>query len=85
MRWDGTRDGYDIQQLQAVRQRISIPLVASGGAGGLHHFVRVFREASVEGALAASVFHRGELTVADVKTELLHARIPVRPVTLEVS
>jgi cyclase len=73
------REGYDLNQLQAVRERISIPLVASGGAGATSHFVDAFKEAGVDGALAASVFHRQVLTVADVKAALTQNGIPVRP------
>ncbi len=79
MNQDGMREGYDLNQLQAVRERISIPLVASGGAGAASHFVDAFKEAGVDGALAASVFHRQVLTVADVKAALTQNGIPVRP------
>jgi cyclase len=79
MNQDGMREGYDLNQLQAVRERISIPLVSSGGAGATSHFVDAFKEAGVDGALAASVFHRQVLTVADVKAALTQNGIPVRP------
>jgi len=79
MNQDGMRQGYDIDQLKAVRMRVSIPLVASGGAGAVSHFVDVFQKAGVDGALAASVFHRQVLTVADVKAALAQNGIPVRP------
>ncbi len=75
---DGVRQGYDIAQLAAVRARLSIPLVASGGAGTAEHFRDVFREADVSGALAASVFHTGALTVPDLKRRLAEWGVPVR-------
>src|SRR5690606_5704434 len=54
---DGVRQGYDIEQLRAVREICQVPLIASGGAGEMAHFSGVFEQASVDGALAASVFH----------------------------
>lgn len=80
MNQDGVGGGYDIAQLRHLRQNLTIPLIASGGAGTLQHFAQVFLEADVDGALAAGVFHRGELTVAQVKTFLHGERIEVRPV-----
>lgn len=79
MNQDGMRQGYDLAQLQAVRERVSIPLVASGGAGAVSHFVDVFKKAGVDGALAASVFHRQVLSVADVKSALYRHGVAVRP------
>lgn len=76
---DGTRDGYDLRQMKAFRSLCHVPLIASGGAGCTADFVNAFREAKVDGTLAAGVFHRRELTVAQVKTELMEAGIPVRP------
>ncbi|MGE0740230.1 MAG: imidazole glycerol phosphate synthase subunit HisF [Hyphomonadaceae bacterium] len=64
---DGTRDGYDIAQLAAARQRLSIPLIASGGAGAAVHFAEVFAGADVSGALAASIFHFNRVNIADAK------------------
>ncbi len=64
---DGTRDGYDIEQLVAARARLSIPLVASGGAGKADHFADVFERADVSGALAASIFHFRKVGIGDVK------------------
>lgn len=78
MNQDGMRQGYDIQQLSAVRERISIPLIASGGAGALEHFLTVFKNARVDGALAASVFHKQVLTVGEVKTFLQQQGIAIR-------
>jgi cyclase len=76
---DGVRRGYDIEQLQAVRQRCSVPLVASGGAGEMAHFRDVFREAGVDAALAASVFHSGAIVIRELKHELRAAGVEVRP------
>lgn len=70
---DGVRRGYDIAQLAAARALLTIPLVASGGAGAASHFLDVFEQADVSGALAASVFHTGTLAIPDLKTFLLDA------------
>jgi cyclase len=75
---DGVRTGYDIEQLAAVRERVSIPLIASGGAGALEHFADVFLSARVDGALAASVFHKQILTVGEVKKFLRQKGLTVR-------
>lgn len=76
---DGVRRGYDIAQLAAARERLTIPLVASGGAGSADHFRDVFHQANVSGALAASVFHTGVLAIPDLKAALGLAGIEVRP------
>jgi cyclase len=75
---DGTRDGYDIVQLRALRDTISIPLIASGGAGRKEHFLEAFREARVDGALAAGIFHRQVVTIEGVKQYLAQQQIVVR-------
>jgi len=75
---DGVRDGYDIAQLQAARAICEVPLVASGGAGAADHFARAFREADVDAALAASVFHTGILSIPALKAELRMQGIEVR-------
>lgn len=76
---DGVRSGYDCQQLQQIRDVCSVPLIASGGAGCAGHFLEVFSKAGVDGALAASVFHNGDLSVAELKRFLLAAGVDVRP------
>lgn len=76
---DGTRDGYDIPQLAAARAACPVPLIASGGAGDAGHFTDVFRQADVDGALAATVFHSGALPIATLKSTLADAGIRVRP------
>ena len=75
---DGVRDGYDLEQLAAVRAACRVPLVASGGAGAVAHFTALFTTTAVDAALAASVFHAGEIQVGDVKRALHAAGVPVR-------
>ncbi len=75
---DGVREGYDIAQLKAVRAVCAVPLVASGGAGASRHFAEAFREADVDAALAASVFHAGEITIPDLKRYLRGQGVEVR-------
>ena len=75
---DGVRRGFDIDQLREVRDICHVPLVASGGAGTAQHFVDVFRDADVDAALAASVFHSGALAISDLKHGLRDAGIEVR-------
>ncbi len=76
---DGTRAGYDIEQLRAARNVLPIPLVASGGAGAVEHFVSVFEQADVDAALAATVFHSGQISIPELKQALALAGIEVRP------
>jgi cyclase len=76
---DGVRRGYDVEQLRAVRDICHVPLVASGGAGAVEHFISVFKDAGVDAALAASVFHSGAMTIPDLKRDLKNAGVEVRP------
>jgi cyclase len=76
---DGTRAGFDIEQLQAARKLLPIPLVASGGAGTEDHFITVFEQADVDAALAATVFHSGQIPIPQLKQTLAAAGIEVRP------
>jgi cyclase len=76
---DGVRQGYDIEQLRAVRAHCRVPMVASGGAGAAQHFVEVFRDAHADAALAASVFHSGEISIPELRRELRAQGIEVRP------
>lgn len=76
---DGVRQGYDIEQLRAVRRVCRVPLVASGGAGAAEHFAEVFQSAGVDAALAASVFHSGEIPIPNLKRQLRARGIEVRP------
>ena len=75
---DGTKAGFDLAMTQAVTQAVSIPVIASGGCGGLEHFAQVFEETDCDAALAASLFHFGELTVPQVKEYLAGKGVPVR-------
>ena len=77
---DGARTGYDVSQLKAVRKVCRVPLVASGGAGRAEDFAAVFKEADVDGALAASVFHSGALPIPILKKYLRQEQIEVRDV-----
>ena len=76
---DGVRAGYDIAQLKAVREICHVPLVASGGAGIAQHFAEVFQWAHVDAALAASIFHSGEITIPGLRRDLRALGIEVRP------
>jgi cyclase len=76
---DGVRRGYDVEQLRAVREICHVPLVASGGAGAVEHFAAVFKDAGVDAALAASVFHSGAIAIRDLKRDLRADGIEVRP------
>ena len=76
---DGTRAGYDIAQLRVARAILPIPLVASGGAGAPAHFVDVFEQADVDAALAATVFHSGQIPIPQLKQTLAEAGIEIRP------
>ena len=82
---DGVREGYDLEQLSAVREVCRVPLVASGGAGAIEHFTKVFSDTRVDAALAASVFHSGTIRIPELKRELRYAGIPVRPTDLEAA
>ena len=75
---DGVRKGYDIEQLSAARARLTIPLIASGGAGAPEHFRDVFEQADVSGALAASVFHTGAIAIPDLKRYLADEGLEMR-------
>jgi imidazole glycerol-phosphate synthase subunit HisF len=78
MNQDGVRLGYDIAQLAAIRQSCKVPLIASGGAGEMFHFSDVFEQADVDGALAASVFHKGIIPIQSLKTYLRTQGIAIR-------
>ena len=75
---DGTKAGFDIPMTKAVVDAVSIPVIASGGAGKLEDFAEVFEQTGCDAALAASLFHYGELTVPQVKDYLRGKGIPVR-------
>ena len=75
---DGTKAGFDLPMTRAVTEAVGVPVIASGGCGGLSHFAEVFEETGCDAALAASLFHFGELTVPQVKDYLRARSIPVR-------
>ncbi len=79
MNQDGVRQGYDIDQLKQARAVCNVPLIASGGAGTMEHFAQVYQQADVDGALAASVFHKGIIPIDELKTYLRSQNIEVRP------
>ena len=76
---DGTRRGFDIDQLKVARARTTVPLIASGGAGDAQHFIDVFEQTDVDGALAATIFHNYTLAIPELKSLLQDAGIGVRP------
>ncbi|MFD2599934.1 imidazole glycerol phosphate synthase subunit HisF [Sphingobacterium corticis] len=75
---DGTKNGFDKGLLKRINDAVRIPLIASGGAGNKQHFVDVFQETGVDAALAASVFHYGEILIPDLKETLQQNHIVVR-------
>jgi imidazole glycerol-phosphate synthase subunit HisF len=78
MNQDGVRNGYDIIQLNAVREVCNVPLIASGGAGTIEHFLQAFNEAQVDGALAASVFHKQIINIGELKQYLAEHGVEIR-------
>lgn len=78
MNQDGVRQGYDIAQLQTMREVCHVPLIASGGAGEMAHFAEVFTQSQVDGALAASVFHKQLIEIAELKRYLKQQGVEVR-------
>jgi cyclase len=75
---DGTKTGYDVALLQAVRQVVPVPVIASGGAGTTNDMVVAFTDGSADAVLAASIFHYGAFSVGDVKDDLVAAGVSVR-------
>jgi cyclase len=75
---DGVRQGYDIAQLKAVKQAVSVPVIASGGAGNYQHFADLFHQTDIDGALAASVFHSGKIPIPELKAYLQAQSVEVR-------
>jgi imidazole glycerol-phosphate synthase subunit HisF len=76
---DGTRDGYDLELTDAVARAVGVPVIASGGVGGVEHLVDGMR-AGADAVLAASIFHFGEVSVAEARAHLAAAGVPMRPV-----
>ena len=81
---DGVRKGYDLEQLVQVRKICDVPLIASGGAGSIQHFVDVFKQVNVDAALAASVFHKQIISIQQLKNVLLLNDICIRPINEKI-
>ena len=77
---DGVKTGYDLELTRAVSEAVGIPVIASGGAGEKSHFYEAFTAGRADAALAASLFHFGELSVPELKQYLQTRGVPVRPV-----
>ena len=75
---DGVKGGYDLRQLSLVREAVSIPIIASGGAGDYRHFADLFTQTGIDGGLAASIFHSGQIPVPALKQYLADQQIEVR-------
>ena len=75
---DGTKDGYDLDLLEAVRDAVSVPVIASGGAGTIEHCVDALQPGRADAVLAASIFHRKEIEIEDLKRGLADAGLPAR-------
>ncbi|AND79091.1 imidazole glycerol phosphate synthase subunit HisF [Streptococcus pantholopis] len=75
---DGTKSGFDLDMLEAVEEVVDVPIIASGGAGNIAHILEVFQETTATGALAASIFHYGEVTIAETKKAMAAKGIEVR-------
>ena len=75
---DGTKAGYDLELTKAIAEAVSIPVIASGGAGTLEHFYEALTEGKADAALAASLFHYKELTIREVKEYLRNKGVSVR-------
>lgn len=78
MNSDGTKDGFEIEVIKLLQNAVNLPIIASGGAGTIQHFVDVFEQTEATGALAASVFHFNEIAISDLKNELKQQNIAVR-------
>ncbi|CAH0532967.1 Imidazole glycerol phosphate synthase subunit HisF [Vibrio stylophorae] len=79
MNQDGVRQGYDLVQLQRMRNICKVPLIASGGAGAMPHFADAFLQTNADGALAASVFHKQIINIGELKSYLLEQGVTIRP------
>ena len=76
---DGVKGGFDLEMLKAVNDAVSVPVIASGGAGSIEDFIRLFREIpDIDAGLAASIFHFGEVSIEELKKELSAAGVHVR-------
>jgi cyclase len=77
---DGTKEGYDLELLEAIGRAVSVPVIASGGAGTLDHMVEALHPGRADAVLAASIFHFGEFRISDARRHLRAAGLPMRPV-----
>jgi cyclase len=75
---DGTKNGFAIDITKQISEAVNVPVIASGGAGTIQHFIDVFRNGKADAALAASIFHFGEISIPDLKNELIKNNIPIR-------
>lgn len=75
---DGTKSGFDLEMLNRVAEVVDVPIIASGGAGNIKDIVEVFEKTTATGALAASIFHFGEVNIGETKQVLANAEIEVR-------
>lgn len=75
---DGTKDGYDLDLLEAAREAVNVPVIASGGAGTIEHCVEALQPGRADAVLAASIFHRSEIAIEDLKRGLASAGLPAR-------
>jgi cyclase len=75
---DGTLAGYDIELTRTITQAVSVPVIASGGAGNISHFAEVLTRGQADAALAASLFHDGKLRIRELKDQLRSQNIPIR-------
>ena len=75
---DGTKEGYDIELTRTIAEAVSVPVIASGGAGTMEHFYEALTEGKADAALAASLFHFKELEISEVKKYLRDKNVPVR-------
>jgi cyclase len=80
---DGTKSGFDVELLRAITSRVPVPVIASGGAAGPDHLVEAVRDGGADAVLAASIFHRREVSIADAKAVMAAAGLPVRAVEAE--
>ena len=78
MNHDGTKNGFAIEITKLLSEKLPVPVIASGGAGTMDHFVEVFKKGSADAALAASIFHFKEITIPDLKKYLFNKKIPIR-------
>jgi cyclase len=77
---DGTKDGYDIPLTRAVSDAVRVPVIASGGCGTVEHLAEALTDGNASAALAASIFHFGEVRIPEARQALAEAGVPVRPV-----